>query len=285
MVNKEKKSSVKKIEDISQSDSSKVPTMLIANANDIAFDFATKVYKRFENTIKAIAYFGSSARGDGKPESDIDIIVIIDDVTINWDEEIIATYREELAKIVQRNPYVKPIHVNTVKLSLWYQDLIRGDPVVMNILRTGQPLIDHGGFFLPFKMLLQQGKIRPTPEAISALLERSPQQIARARFSMLGALDGLYWACVDSAHAALIAADIIPPSPEQMAENLKERFVKQGLMNSKELSHFEEVFSMAREVIHGKRMDISGKKLDELFENTNSFVSRMADIVQKITRK
>jgi len=37
---------------------------------------------------------------------------------------------------------------------------LRGEPVVMNIIRYGEPLVDFGGFFTPLKVLLQKGKIR-----------------------------------------------------------------------------------------------------------------------------
>src|SRR3989344_954837 len=70
---------------------------------------------------------------------------------------------------------------NTVKLSTWWQDLINGDPVVINVIRYGETLLDMGGYFNPLKVLLQQGKIKSTPEAIYTLLQRAPQHMARSR--------------------------------------------------------------------------------------------------------
>lgn len=283
MVKKEKKESVKKVEEIPKADFSKVPTMLIAADRDIALDFATKTYKKFEQTIKAIIFFGSSARQETKPESDIDLIILIDDVSIPWDEELIATYREELGKLIQLNPYIKPLHINTVKLSTWWQDLITGDSVVLNILRYGDALIDQGGFFIPQKALLQAGKIRPTPEAIYNLLQRTPMHLARARSSLLAAIDGYYWACVDSAHAALMSANILPPSPEQVAEMMEEHFVKTKLLSSKFVNIYTEVHNLMKEINHGNISSIDGKKLDDIREKTDSFVGELAKLSETLT--
>jgi predicted nucleotidyltransferase len=285
MVDKKKKSvHVKNVDEIPKSNSQNVPTMLIATEREIALDFATKVYNQFEQTVKAIVYFGSSAKNESKKESDIDLIIIIDDVTIIWDEELIATYREELGKIIQRNPYIKSLHINTVKLSTWWQDLMRGDPVVINVLRYGEALIDHGGFFNPQKALLQQGKIRSTPEAVYSLLQRVPNHLARARSSILGAIDGFYWACVDSAHAALISANILPPSPEHVAEIMEENFVKKKLTNQKFVDFYTEVHSLMKEITHGKVTSISGKKLDEIRDNTDAFVGEMSKISELLIK-
>ena len=67
---------------------------------EIAHDFAFKCYKKFKDVVKAIAMFGSSTKNLSTPKSDIDIIIIIDDCTVDWDDELVAWYREELAKLL-----------------------------------------------------------------------------------------------------------------------------------------------------------------------------------------
>jgi len=285
MVKKIKKEKVGDISKISHEDLSKVPTMMIATERDIALDFSTKVYKKFEQMIKAAVLFGSSAKQESKPDSDIDVIIILDDVSILWDEELIATYREELGKIIQANPYRKSLHINTVKLSTWWQDLIKGDPVVINILRYGDALIDYGGFFIPQKALLQQGKIRSTPEAIYSLLERTPFHLSRARSSLLSVVDAYYWACVDSAHAAIISTGILPPSPEQIEFILKEEFVVKGLLKQKYADFYSEIYALTKEIVHGKRNEVSGKTIDDLKEKTDDFVREMSLLVDELVKK
>jgi len=246
---------------------------------DIAMDFATKVYKEFDTMIKSIVLFGSSAKKASTPDSDIDIIVLIDDVSIMWDQELIAYYRETLANVIQNNPYQKALHINTVKLSTWWADLIRGDPVVINILRYGDTLIDHGGFFEPIKLLLKNGAIKSTPEAIYTLLQRAPNHIARARASMLAVVDGLYWAMVDSAHAALIAAKVSPPSPEHIPEILNEHFVNTKVLRGRYVDYYSQIHAVAKEIVYGKKVLITGVELDDFKKKVDEFVSEMVRIV------
>ncbi|MEK6842585.1 MAG: nucleotidyltransferase domain-containing protein, partial [Nanoarchaeota archaeon] len=175
-----------------------LPVLNLKNETDIAMDFATKVYQRFNKIIKSIVLFGSTAKQSSGPGSDIDIIIILDDATIKWDQELIAWYRGELEKIVKANPYNMELHINTIKLTTWWDDLMRGDPVVINIIRDGETLIDFGGFFEPLKYLLVNGKIKATPESIYSLLQRAPMHLLRSKASEIGAVEGLFWAMVDS---------------------------------------------------------------------------------------
>jgi len=281
---------IKKSESVSSVSSHEAPdkepeTLLLASERDIAMDFASKAYKKFETMVKSIVLFGSSAKKVSTPDSDIDIIIILDDVSVIWDEELIAWYREELGRIVSSNPYIKSLHINTVKLSTWWQDLMRGDPVLINVLRYGDPLIDAGGFFSPLRILLKEGKIRSTPEAIYTLLQRAPNHMARARASELAVIDGLYWACVDSAHAALIAAKIMPASPEHIPEVLSHTFVDSKILKKNFVEDYIQIHSLAKEIIHGKKTEVSGKLIDELTQKTDVFVREMARIVDYLIQK
>jgi predicted nucleotidyltransferase/uncharacterized protein (UPF0332 family) len=260
----------------------KVDTLKLVSEREIAMDFASKVYKEFDRMIKSVVLFGSSAKKAATPDSDIDVIVIIDDVEIAWDEELIAHYREELGKIIKQNPYKKSLHVNSVKLTTWWSDLMKGDPVVLNVIRFGDPLIDFGGFFTPLKVLLAQGKIGSTPEAIYSLIQRSPAHYLRARRAMLDAVDGLYWSMVDAAHAALIAANVMPASPEHIQEVLAEVFVKNKVLNKKAIDDYDQIYKLSKEIVHGKRSQISGKELDELFLKSDNFLRVMNKLVEDL---
>lgn len=124
-----------------------VPTLQLKREKDIAMDFATRAYKKFDKLVKSVVLFGSTVKDTTVTGSDIDIILILDDVSVNWDQELIAWYREELEKIIKQNPYRESLHINTIKLSTWWEDIMRGDPVVLNVLRYGEAMIDMGGFF------------------------------------------------------------------------------------------------------------------------------------------
>lgn len=269
----------------SKGPSKKPETLSILNDREIAADFAMKAYREFDQMIKSIILFGSSARGKAGSRSDIDIIIIIDDVSIRWDGELIAWYREELGKLVSRNPYIKPLHINTVKLSTWWKDLNRADPVVMNIIRYGEALVDFGGFYNPLKILLKEGHIRTTPESIYTLLERAPNHLTIARRALLSSVEGLYWTMVDSAHAALIAAGTQIASPEEIPEFLYSNFVKTGRLNKKYVSYYDEVYKASKDITHGSLHKISGKQLDEWFSYAEDFLITLAELTRAIVNE
>ncbi len=246
----------------------------------IAYDFATKAYQQFREVIKSIALFGSVSKDIPKKGSDIDVIVIVDDCTVLWDEELIAWYREELAKLITKQNYKKNLHINTVTLSTFWNQVKEGDPVAINVLRYGQPLIDYGGFFNPLKVLLRRGKIRPTPEAIYVALQRAPMHLTRSKYAILGAVEGLYWAMVDSAHAALMMAGHTPPSPEHIYDMLNKVFSKK--INRRLIEDFKEMYTLVHNITHGNIKTIEGKKIDEMQKKAENFVNEMKLLVKKL---
>jgi len=249
---------------------------------DIAYDFSTKVYKKFPDIIKSVVLFGSVPKSETKKGSDIDIIIIIDDCTIQWDSELIAWYKTELSKLIESQKYKKELHINTVTLSVFWEEVKAGDPTVINIIRYGQALIDFGGFFDPLKVLLAKGKIRPTPEAIFAVLRRSPEHIARARLSIVSSIEHLYWSMVDSAHAALMANNQTPPSPEHIAEMLDIIFVKRGKLNKRYIQWFIELRNLTKEIGHGNIKYLKGEEIDDHINKVVEFEKVMRKLTSDL---
>lgn len=283
MVKKTKKTIKKKIKKPKKSKPKKdVPILNLKKETDIAMDFATKAYKKFDKMIKSIILFGSAIKQTTVTGSDIDIIIVIDDVSINWDQELIAWYREELEKVVKNNPYQSTLHINTIKLSTWWEDLIRGDPIILNILRYGEAMIDFGGFFNPLKYLLIKGKIKSTPEAIYSALQRAPLHIARSKVAELNAIDGLFWSMVDAAHAALIAINVPPASPEHVPADLKENFVNAKKLKMKYVVWYRDLLVLHKKIAHGEVKNLKGVEIDAWQERAEEFLEVMANLVKEL---
>lgn len=252
--------------------------------HDIAMDFATKAYKKFQEVIKSIVLFGSAAKHEDKRGSDIDIMIIVDDCSIQWDQELIAWYREELGKLVDKQKYSQRLHINTVTLSTFWEDVREGEPAAINIIRYGQTLIDFGGYFDPLKALLAKGRIRPSPEAIFTTLRRAPLHISRAKFDIVNSVEHLYWAMVDASHAALMARHQIPPSPEHVPELLEQLFVKTKKLHPKYIKWYKEMYELAHDIVHGNVKNISGNDLDLIMARTLEFEKTMRDITSRLIR-
>lgn len=279
---KEKKTTSKKSKSPNKKDLKNFPTLKIKRERDIAMDFAIKSYKKFDRIIKSIILFGSTVKQSSVAGSDIDIILVVDDASIKWDTELITWYRHELEDLLKSNPYKTELHINTVKLTTWWEDLIRGDPTILNILRYGEAMIDYAGFFNPLKQLLLEGKIKPTNEAVYSCLQRAPIHIGRSKAAELGAIEGLYWAMVDSAQAALIAANITPPSPEHIPSDLNEAFVNTGKIKSKYVSWYRDLMMLHKKIAHGEVSDLKGVIIDDWQDKTEEFLKVMATLVNKL---
>jgi len=254
----------------------------LKNEYEIAYDFATKVYGKFRQVVKSIVLFGSTAKYTQQKKSDVDIIIIVDDATIQWTQELVAWYRQELAKLTASLKYPKKLHVNTVTLTTFWNEAIIGEPVVINVIRYGIPLIDFGGFFEPLKVLLARGKIKPTPEAIYNALTRAPMHLSRANMYLLGSIDAVYWSMVDSAHAALMKARQVPPSPEHVPSLLRMVFVKRGMLNSKFVDWYEEIYGLAHHITHGEVKRVTGRNIEMYMERADKFIGEMASLISKL---
>ena len=161
---------------------------------------------------------------------------------------------------------------------------MRGDPVVINIIRYGEAMIDLAGFFEPLKFLLVKGEIKPTPESIYSCLQRAPAHLARSKVAELNAIEGLYWAMVDSSHAALIAANVLPPSPEHVPLNLKNTFVSEGKLKMKYVAWYRDLLMLHKKISHGEITDLEGAKIDEWQKKTEEFLEVMAKLVNELIK-
>ncbi|MEK6919278.1 MAG: nucleotidyltransferase domain-containing protein [Nanoarchaeota archaeon] len=257
----------------------------ITDERGIALDFSTRLYKKFSKLIKSVILFGSSVKNNSTSDSDVDIMIIVDDASIIWDQELIAWYREELANLVAEKSYTKNLHVNTTKLTTWWNDMMRGDPVVINIIRYGEAILDFGGFFNPLKILLDQGKIKSTPEAVFTALERAPAHLSRSKNAQLSTVEGIYWCMVDSSQAALMASRIVPPSPEQIPIMLKEQFVDKGMLKMKYAIWFKNFHEIHRSIAHAHQKEIKGSEIDEWQARAQEFMDVMIALVKGIIEK
>ena len=67
---------------------------------DISHRFANDLYKEMGALIRAVVIFGSAARKKTTVKSDIDVLVILDDLTISLSPEVVNSYRVIINKII-----------------------------------------------------------------------------------------------------------------------------------------------------------------------------------------
>lgn len=243
---------------------------------ELARTFVKKIYEEFGNFIKAAVLFGSLAREKKARPADIDILLIIDDVSVTLTPELIETYRIVVEKKIAD---VSPkLHVTTLKFTSFWEYVRAGDPVAINILRDGVALIDTG-FFDPLQVLLLRGRIRPTGESIWTYFVRSQTTIHNSKWHIMQATIDLYWAAIDAAHAALMKSGEIPPTPAHIAEMVQKVLVPKGI--SIKYAHImHTLYDLYKKIIHREIKEIRPEEYAKYLKDTEEFVSKMGEIVE-----
>lgn len=245
---------------------------------DLAYDFSKKMYKEFGNFLKAIVLFGAAARKTSTPSGDIDILIIIDDISMALSQEVVQTYRIITEKIiVQTSPR---LHITTIKFTDFWEYAKISDPIAVNILRDGIALVDTG-FFDPLQMLLRQGRIRPSDEAMWAYYTRAPATLHNSKWHLLQATIDVYWAMIDAAHAALMKAGEVPTSPLHVPDLLRECYVKKGKLEPKYAKMIEDYYGVYKKITHRELKEVKGTDFDIYHKNAKMFVDRMRRLIDE----
>ncbi len=245
---------------------------------NLAYDFSKRLYSEMENFIKAIVLFGATARKAATKEGDVDIMVIVDDVSIYLSAEFIEAYRIITQKIIAK--VSTKLHVTTLRFSSFWEYVRAGDPVAINILRDGIALIDTG-FFEPLQVLLKQGRIRPTSESIWNYYARAPSTLFNSRWHLLQATLDLYWAVIDAAHAALMHQGEIPPSPSHIADMIEETLVKNRHVDRRYAEIMRNFYKLAKMITHREVKEIQGQDYERYYRDADDFVNKMKELIDK----
>jgi len=242
---------------------------------EVAQNFANKIYDEFGTFIKAVVLFGSTTRSEQVHESDIDIMVIVDDVTASLTQSTAEAYRLVVSeKIAQVS---KKLHVTTLKLSTFWELVRVGDPIALGILRDGTPIIDSG-FFDPLKQLLSRGKIRPSEESIRLYMIKSEKSFSNAKWHLNQSVLDLYWALLDSVHAALMRKNIVPTHPEGISDIVKKEFYDDNqskILNSNDINVIKEVVSIQKKITRTKSYNATGAVYDSLSFKVDKLITKL----------
>ncbi|HIP66550.1 MAG TPA: nucleotidyltransferase domain-containing protein [Candidatus Nanopusillus sp.] len=242
-------------------------------------DFSKKLVEKFDGLIRVVALFGSHAKKTHTNKSDVDVLIIVDDIYNIWDDVVKAYYYKTLAEILNKDKF-KKIHANTISLSVFWEMVKVGDPLAINILRYGIPVLDSFGMFAALKKMLMQGKIRPSEEAIIVIKSRIPSHINMYYYHLVKSLEMVYWIFVDSAHYMLMSLGHNPPSPDEIPLYL-ESLVQSKVLKDVYLKWYKAIYELVHKLAHREISEISGNVVEEWFQRAIDFKKAMEEIVKK----
>ena len=250
----------------------------------LAEKFKDAVVKKYQKILKSVVVFGSVVRGDCHEGSDIDIIVIYDDVAARFTPDMKAEFDFQLQTIAKSIHPLMSIQPAWSLTEFW--EMARnGHPLLLTVVRDGWALYDTG-FFIPFRKLLEMGKIYPSMEAINLFSTEAPAKIIRvesAKMTMIA--EDLYYAMLNSAQALLMFMKKELPPPKHTPKILREELVKTGKLPEKYYYYLKRVIEFRKGVEHKEISYVSGKKLDMYIAMAKKFVGRMAKMLKELKNK
>ncbi|MDP3728699.1 MAG: hypothetical protein Q8R18_04575 [bacterium] len=247
--------------------------------------------KKFEKYVISYIAVGSLFRGDADP-NDIDVAIVIDDTDVKKMSRF--ELRDKLRAIIINMGYeasqitgVKAqFHIQTYILTDFWENVKDANPVIFTMLRDGVPLYDRG-VFMPWKLLLQMGRIKPSPEAIDMNMEIGDKLIERTKQKLLSVVgEDLFYAVMNPTQAALMLYGIPPPTPKEAVKLMEEIYVKkEKLLEKKYIDILEKIRKTFKDIEHGELKEVSGKDIDKLLADCKDYLERIKKLFSEIEER
>ena len=249
------------------------------------------VLKKFEKYIVTYTLGGSIYKGTASEESDIDIFIIVDDTDVKRMSR--GELRDKLRAIMYGlaaeagdiTGIKNKLHLQVWILTDYWEGLKESSPVIVDVLRHNIPLYDRG-MFMPWKQLLNMGKIRPSPEAIDMFMNTGEQALKRVQFKLKDmAMDDIFLSILTPTQAALMLYGAQPLGPKETPTQLRELFVKEGLLEEKYVKILEDNLKIRKDIEHGKKKEVSGKEVDALLKSAEEYLKRIKKVFEDINER
>ncbi|MDD5178106.1 MAG: hypothetical protein PHT54_02390 [Candidatus Nanoarchaeia archaeon] len=251
----------------------------------------TMTVEKFEKYVLSYVAAGSLFRGDANP-ADIDVFIVIDDTDVKRMPR--QELKTKLRAIIQNLGFSAAkisgieasFHVQTYILTDFWESLRDANQVIFTLLRDGVPLYDRG-VFLPWRLLLKMGRIKPSPEAIELNMEIGDRLLERTKGKLLGILgEDLFYATLNPGQAALMLYGIPPTTPRETVKLMNELFVKkEKILEKKYVDMLERIRKYYKDIEHGKVKDVTGKQIDEILKDTEDYLKRIKKLFMQIEKR
>lgn len=250
------------------------------------------VLRKFDKYIASYVVSGSLVRGEATKTSDVDVFIVIDDTDVKRMprlelkeriRSIVQTFIQEAQVIAG----VKNIlNVQSYLLTEFWDAVKDAHPVMFTFIRDGVPIHDRGTF-LPWKLLLRMGKIKPSPEAIDMFMSSGNklEENINRRLLDIAVLD-IYWGVLTPSQGILMLFGLAPPTPKETIRLIREVFFeKEKILEEKYVTIIEEIVKFYKDYEHGKNKKISGTDLDKMTKNALDYMERLKELRAQIEKR
>ncbi|MBW3011001.1 nucleotidyltransferase domain-containing protein [Candidatus Woesearchaeota archaeon] len=249
------------------------------------------VMKKFEKYIVTYILWGSIARGDAHPDSDIDVAIIVDDTDVKRMTR--TELKDKLRSIIismgleagEMTGIRNKLNINTYILTEFWELTREANPVIFTLLRDGVPLYDRG-VFMPWKHLLKMGRITPSPEAIDIFRSSGDKMVSTIKRKLMSIAEvDIYWSTLNPTQAALMLYGIAPPTPAETIRVMNEIFVeKEKLLEKSYVDIMRKIRDYYKGLEHGEIREVSGKEIDQLLADADKYLKRINRLFEQISK-
>ncbi|MBN1544336.1 hypothetical protein JW898_02635 [Candidatus Woesearchaeota archaeon] len=235
--------------------------------------FSEKVRSRYKALISS-----SVIKRPSSASESVELIFLIDDLNnVVFDQQV-----EGLKLDISEMAYTStlPLKCGTLLASEFWAGFNARDEGTMHLLRESLAVHDNG-FFLPIQDLLVTGKIRPSKESVNVYFVKAEHSVKDANHHVARAVVDLYWAVTDAAHAAVMVAGIVPPSPSHLAETVKRELVARNLVHRRCGEIIDRVYDAAKKVMHREVFEVSGRDFDSYLADADFFIKEIDEFVKE----
>jgi predicted nucleotidyltransferase/uncharacterized protein (UPF0332 family) len=247
------------------------------------------VLKKFEKYIVSYVLAGSLVQGRATKTSDIDVWIVIDDTDVK--KMTRAELKDKLRAIIigmgieagEMTGIKNKLNIQVYILTDFWDSLKEANPIIFTLLRDGVPFYDRG-VFMPWKLLLKMGKIKPSPEAIDMFMSSGEQMLERVSFKLKDiGMEDTFYAILTPSQAALMMFGVPPPTPRETPELMREIFVKkEKLLEASYVDILEKNIQVRKDIEHGTKKGVTGKEVDELLANSRKYLKRIKKLFGQI---
>ena len=140
---------------------------------------------------------------------------------------------------------------------------------------------------MPWKLLLEMGRIKPSPEAIDTFVASGDKMMERVRFKLREIIEAdIYWSTLTPSQAALMMYGVAPPTPKETINIMEEIFVKkEKLLEKRYIDILTEIRRYYKDLEHDKIKTLTGKDIDKLLKNANDYLKRIKKLFAQIEER
>ncbi len=249
------------------------------------------VLRKFDKYVASYVIAGSLVRGTAGKDSDVDVFVVVDDTDVKRMPrlELLEKLRGMIYDYIREATALAGVsnilNVQVYLLTDFWQSVKDAHPVHFTFIRDGIPLYDRGTF-IPWKLLLKMGKIKPSPEAIELYMKQGEQTEEFVKRRLLDAMVDIYWGIVTPTQALMMLAGEAPPVPKTMVEEVKRILVqREKVMSQSQLEILSKAVTLYKDYEHAKLKEFPGKEVDQLLKESKEYNKALKEMQKKLEKK